>query len=797
MRKSFIGLRFFLLLFLIALTSVNVHSASEGPETGKKEFVVELPNVSYPLPVVDYLKNNGDAIKKRSINDNPLAHILRGINDIWKGTSNDYQKASSGNGPGIADYEKGCPIIDSVIWRENIQYVINVTHNRTDEEAILAYLDDVRAKYYSVLDGFGPLTEDYVKNSGAYVDLPKVSCKQVLEDVHYQSLNNDDAKFAGNESSTLGAVVRLARNFRNMHASTDGTKYLFATPRPWRMNDYGAVNFLGTTYDPVSKKPTYSCVNYLGVETVKIFDLYESNVKVVPGLICSRSDHSIIYNDDSPSSQDLFSNTTENRRKDNAYPSGHANAGTLCALAYAYAFPVRFSELVFRGSQLGENRIVSGMHSPVDVIGGNMMALAIACAALAQPDIASNAEKAVSKMYEFFGAKADGAGMSLLEYARSKVDRPTGYVNGEWINTKVFNNNYYDDRDRIKKLYRSRLTYGFSQDSAKVGQDPIVPKGAEVILKSRFPYLTDMQRRVVLYTTEIPSGYKILDKTNGWGRIDLLAAADGYGSFIGKVNVTMDASLGRFNALDTWGNDIDGDGGLIKQGTGKLILTGKNSYSGGTQIINGILATASISALGTGNVTIENGTLETINPLQIKGKLNLSGGNIQVHVHSDSTAQIIVDDTINIENSALLIHFDEELEVKLGDRFAVIQADEILGSFKAISAINYNLVGKEIDHTLYIEVVDVPAFVPDVSSFEGSKTRFSVYPNPCIDKLQITGKQIMNSVKILTITGQVVGFESKLNTNNYTLDLSGFDKGIYFVLVEYDGSTNFHKIIKN
>jgi len=446
---KFLWIYFF--LFSIVLTSFIVPSASEESKAGEKEFIVEIPNVLYPLPIVDYIENNRDAIKKRSINDNPVAYILRGINDIWKGTTDTYQSASSANGPGKNDYENGNPIIDSVIWRENIQYVINVTNNRTDEEAILAFLDDIRAKYYSVIDGFGPLTEDYVKNSGAYVDLPQVTCNQVLEDIHYQSLNNDDAIFAGNESSSLGAVVRLARDFRNMHASTDGAKYLFSTPRPWRMNDYGAVNFLGTTYDTITKKPTYSCIDYNGVETFKIFDIYESSVKVVPGLMCSRSNHTIIYDDDNPSSQDLYSNTTESRRKDNAYPSGHANAGFLCALAYAYAFPERFSELVYRGSQLGESRIVSGMHSPVDVIGGKTMALSIACAALNQAGIAANAEIAVSKTYDFFGARADNANLSLYEYAHSKVDSTKGYINGDLINIKVFNNNYYDDREKIKK----------------------------------------------------------------------------------------------------------------------------------------------------------------------------------------------------------------------------------------------------------------------------------------------------------------------------------------------------------
>ena len=354
-------------IFLIVLTGFNVPSASGESQAIEDGYIIEPPKVSYPLPVVDYIANNGNAIKKKSINDNPIAYILRGINDIWKGTTDSYQSASSGDGPGKDDYEKGNPIIDSVIWRENIQYVINVTHNRTDEEAILAFLDENRAKYYSVIDGFGPLTEDYVKNSGAYVDLPQVTCKQVLENAHYQCSYNDNSIFAGNENSTLGAVVRLARDFRNMHASTSGTKYLYATPRPWRMNDDGVVNFLGTTYDSITQKPTYSCIDHSGVERFKIFDIYESSVKIVPGLICSRRNHQIIYDDNNPSAQDLYSNTTENRRKDNAYPSGHTNAGFLPALAYAYAFPERFSELVYRGSQLGESRIVAGMHSPVDV----------------------------------------------------------------------------------------------------------------------------------------------------------------------------------------------------------------------------------------------------------------------------------------------------------------------------------------------------------------------------------------------------------------------------------------------
>ncbi|MGF7140194.1 phosphatase PAP2 family protein [Roseimarinus sediminis] len=676
---------------------------SEGTE---KEFIVGLREVSYPLPVVDYIGNNNFNFEKsRSIDDNPIAYILRGINDIWKGTTDEYQSASSENGPGNEDREKGNPIVDSVVWARNIQYVIRATHNRTDEETVLAYLDENRSKYYSVIDGFGPLTEDYVKNSGAYVDLPKTTTDQILRNYHYKSVYNDDAVFAGSEESPLGAVVKLNKAFRDINSSSNPVKYLYSTPRPWRMNDYGAVIFKGTTYDTTTHSPTYSCIDYMGQETLEIFDIYESSVKIVPGLMCSRKNHQIIYDDEHPTLQDLYTNTTENRRTDNAYPSGHTNAGFLSSLAYAYAFPERFSELVYRGAQLGENRIVVGMHSPVDVIGGKIMALSMACAALNNPTVAKNAEEAVRVMKEFFGAKADSANLSLYDFAHSKEENPTGYILGDFVNPEVFNNNYYNDKAELKKIFRERMTYGFPQDSTKANQAPIVPKGAEAILKSRFPYLSDNQRRVVLYTTEIPSGYKILDKTNGWGRIDLLAAADGYGSIIGKVCVDMDASLGGFNALDTWGNDIDGEGLLIKKGSGKLILTGNNSYIGKTLIANGTLSTTSRSALGISDVKIEeSGILEVIEPLEIKGGLYSKGGTISVHVSSTDTAQIMVGGKTKLENAILMINFDQNTELKTGDQFVIIKAKELIDNFKNITANKKEVTGKVLDNTLYVVV---------------------------------------------------------------------------------------------
>ncbi len=693
--------------FVIVINSFGCknQNCTNQSENADNEFIVELPQVSYPLPIVDHIANNCDMQKKRSLKDNPAAYILQGINDVWKGTTDAYQNSSTINGPGINDYIKGNPIIDSVIWKENIQYCIKVTNNRTTDETILAYLDDVRSKYYSVIDGFGPLTEDYVKNSGAYVTLPSIPTNLILNDTHFQSTYNNGSIYSGFENSTLGAVVKLAKNFQQTCSSTNAPKYLFSTPRPWRMNNTGAIKFLGTTYDTVSHKPTYNCKYYDGKDTFKIFDKYESDVKVVPGLRCSRKNHQDIYDDNNPSPNDLYTNITENIRTDNAFPSGHTNAGTLISLAYAYAFPERFTELVFRGAQLGENRIVAGMHSPVDVIGGKTMALAVVCAALNQPETAKNAEAALQSTLDFFGAKADSANMSLYDYAHRKVENPTGYTIGANVNIEVFNNNIYDNKTKAKKIYRERLTYGFTQDKEKSGQKPVVPKGAEAILKSRFPYLTDNQRRAVLYTTEIASGYKIIDKTNGWGRIDLVTAADGYGSFIGNVNVNMDASLGRFNAQDSWGNDIDGSGCLIKNGTGKLILTGNNTYNGGTIINEGTLATTSNNALGFGNVSInEQGTLEVYQPLNIKGKFTQTNGTVLVHIISDSATYIKVNKQVSLQNSTLVVVFDEKNQPKTGDRIPIIQGDEILGDFENVTAKGYQCICEKIDNTIYLMI---------------------------------------------------------------------------------------------
>ncbi|MEH6564740.1 MAG: phosphatase PAP2 family protein [Halopseudomonas sp.] len=404
------------------------------------EQTVAVPEAAYPAPVIVNAENNADGTLRWVLDDNPVAYLLRDINQIWKGTADSYQQGASGDGP--ADYLDD-PIVDAAAWKSNIGYVIDVTKERTDDKAILAFLDDVRSKNYSVIDGYGPLSEAYVASSGAYVDVPVPTVNQVLQDVNFKAGNNDGIAWAGSKTSELGAVVTLVDAFRQRApASTNAAKYIFSTPRPWRMDDNGAIDFLGTA--------NHNCYDVNGNLTVQLTDQYTTSVSLVPGLTCAQRPHSNGDHD-----KGLYTENGENRRKDGGYPSGHTNAGYLAAMAYAYALPQRYAEMLTRGSQLGENRIVAGMHSPVDVIGGRIHSMMVASAALARPEILDEATAAYNQAQDFFGRLAEQQGTDLYSFAHEPVASEKGLIDGSMINTQVYNTSQYDDHALNKEQFAS------------------------------------------------------------------------------------------------------------------------------------------------------------------------------------------------------------------------------------------------------------------------------------------------------------------------------------------------------
>ena len=626
----------------------SMQSTSASPTNmptglGYEQSVPE-PSVSFPLPAVDNIANNGNEHKYNPAY-NPILVLLSGFNQVW--TQGDEQWAKGGaNSKGPADFSQE-KILNKTAWQENIAYVVKVTNHRTYQQTLDAYLDDRRDKNFSVIDGFGPLANAYIKGAQASSNLPLHTISDVTRassDPAYFDANatldysegGDDDKAKGLSSSELGKVVDLVHLLRESSASTSPSKYVFSSPRPWRMNDKGQVIPLDANKDGVADTET------LGDKT---FELYDTNVAIVPSLKYQRR------------------KAQDGRRKDGAFPSGHTNAGYLASWAYAYAFPERFAEMVTRGSELGESRIVAGMHSPFDVIGGRIQSQVVAAAALTNSQNSELKQAAYENSADYF-SKLSGS-QSLYKLAH-----------------QADNNDRWADHDHNKALYRFRMTYGFTQDKSNVGQAPIVPKGAEVILETRQPYLTAEQRRAVLYTTSIDSGYPVLDESNGWGRLDYVTASDGYGAFLGDVTVTMDASKGRFNAHDWWRNDISGNGLLTKQGSGWLTLTGNNSYEGGTILKEGTLEAQSSKAFGSGNVLVEGGSLLVNTGLTVNNYTQ-QDGVLTLSLSQTKQEQLKVNSKAVITGGDIVVKPQHSKPVA-GDRIRLISADQFEGTFDKV-----------------------------------------------------------------------------------------------------------------
>ncbi|MGH8216160.1 MAG: S8 family serine peptidase [Rhodanobacteraceae bacterium] len=151
--------------------------------------------------------------------------------------------------------------------------------------------------------------------------------------------------------------------------------------------------------------------------------------------------------------------------------------------------------------------------------------------------------------------------------------------------------------------------------------------GAAALVWQAFPYFTnDLVRQTILGTAD-PLGGSQPNTTFGYGELDVGRAVQGPAQFNwGDVPVSFD------DLTSTWSNDISGAGGLIKNGTGTLILAGTDTYTGGTQVLGGSLQAANPLA---GDVTVgQGGTLDAVpgigDQLSNSGTVIVAGGDTRV-----------------------------------------------------------------------------------------------------------------------------------------------------------------------
>jgi autotransporter-associated beta strand protein len=149
-------------------------------------------------------------------------------------------------------------------------------------------------------------------------------------------------------------------------------------------------------------------------------------------------------------------------------------------------------------------------------------------------------------------------------------------------------------------------------------------------------------------------------QTNTSANLSFDTNADGYGAFDSSVTVTMDSSADPFGV---WRNDISGVGGLVKQGSGALTLTGANSYAGGTVIAGGTVVAGSLTALGSGPLSVG-----------ADAALGVAAGTV-----------LSIDGVVSLSPSSALV-VALPAAVRPGTVIPVLAARHIRGTFATVSA---------------------------------------------------------------------------------------------------------------
>jgi len=576
-------------------------------------------------PYVDNSATNqrGDA-RYATKETNAGVRLVAGFLDVWQPSTllvdaGSPAAARDGFPAVVASTWTGIPgdvtdgkVVNAAVHDANIAYVVQATTNRTEAQALAAYLDDRRGKTYSIADGMGPLTAAWRSASRQTTTITGIPADATTVKYDDGGIENG---VGGSANAEFGQVVDFIGNIGE-NGSTEPAKRFYKYARPWR---------------------------------------WSTSVKVVPALEPAKS-------------------TTPGT--DGGFVSGHTAEAVRKGLAMAYVVPERYQEMLTRSLVLGENRILAGMHSPLDVIGGRIQGLAVATASLST------------------GLNKD-ARVAARTQARGTLMTATGSANDAaliaFAHSLTTAQDPYADHAANKATHRRLMTFGFTAIAA-TNKPAVVPKGAEVLLETRLPYLTADQRRVVLKTTALPSGFPAMDDAEGWGRLNLFDAADGYGRFDGDVAVTMDASLGGYNAQDVWWNDIAGAGRLAKLGTGALRLAGANTFTGGVALSAGTLQAASASALGKGDVHVDGGRLVIESAVAVTGAYTqLPGSTLDLVVGGAGAGRLAVGGTTTIAGGTLNVRFKAGQAPSVGDTLQLISGTRLLGKFTTLTVDGYKV----------------------------------------------------------------------------------------------------------
>lgn len=202
-----------------------------------------------------------------------------------------------------------------------------------------------------------------------------------------------------------------------------------------------------------------------------------------------------------------------------SFPSGHTTDAYNVGITLATLLPEVAPWILARASESGNDRLVLGVHYPLDVIGGRIVSEAGIAYQWSDP---TYREKVLLP-----------ARQELLNYIHEKTGKTVAQLVAGQQN---YTNNPYSgqampggtdqtvtDCASAVRVYTERLTYGLPSVAGKTSRYE-VPKGAENLLLTAYPSLTDAQRRAVLAMTASTTAGPLDSSAEGWARLNLAAA---------------------------------------------------------------------------------------------------------------------------------------------------------------------------------------------------------------------------------------------------------------------------------
>jgi hypothetical protein len=224
------------------------------------------------------------------------------------------------------------------------------------------------------------------------------------------------------------------------------------------------------------------------------------------------------------SNEDYLCGPVQDLRLSPSFPSGHTTFGYTESLLLALLVPERYSQMIVRGAEYGNSRIVLGAHYAMDVIAGRTLAEYDIAQLLAEDPaylgLAFGNATPITQFHVALAAAANDVRRELAARCGAAVE----------VCARDDQSRFHDDTVNAA-FYETTQTYGlpvvYATQAGKVEDVATLAPEAGNLLTAAFPKLSLAQADHILTDTEGPGG-GFLDNGSAFGvysRLDLYRAA--------------------------------------------------------------------------------------------------------------------------------------------------------------------------------------------------------------------------------------------------------------------------------